>query len=62
MIGGIAFIVNENFDKLYISQVLGSDINGIYSASYRLGVFMTLYITAFSVGCGAFFSSTLQRM
>ncbi|MCB9308660.1 MAG: oligosaccharide flippase family protein [Lewinellaceae bacterium] len=55
MIGGIAFIVNENFDKLYISQVLGSDINGIYSASYRLGVFMTLYITAFRLGAEPFF-------
>lgn len=55
MIAGFAYIINENYDKLYISKVLGDDLNGIYSASYRLGVFMTLYIMAFRLGAEPFF-------
>ena len=55
MVAGFAYIINENYDKLYIAKVLGDDQNGIYSASYRLGVFMTLYIMAFRLGAEPFF-------
>ncbi|MCZ2337211.1 MAG: oligosaccharide flippase family protein, partial [Chitinophagales bacterium] len=45
MIGGIAYIINESADKLMIPKMIGENANGIYAASYKLGVFMVLYIT-----------------
>lgn len=55
MIGGIAYITNENLDKLAIEKISGKEANGIYAACYKLGVFMTLYITAFRLGAEPFF-------
>jgi O-antigen/teichoic acid export membrane protein len=55
MIGGIAYVTNENLDKLFIERISGKEANGIYAACYKLGVFMTLYITAFRMGAEPFF-------
>ena len=55
MIAGIAFITNENLDKLLMTKYLGKDTMGIYAACYKLGVFMTLYIMAFRLGAEPFF-------
>lgn len=55
MIGGLAYVINENIDKLIIPKFLNEDANGIYAACYKLGVFMTLYITAFRMGAEPFF-------
>jgi O-antigen/teichoic acid export membrane protein len=55
MIGGIAYALNENLDKLIIPYFMGEDANGVYAACYKLGVFMTLYITAFRMGAEPFF-------
>ena len=55
MIGGFAYIINENADKLLIPKLIDANSNGIYAACYKLGVFMTLYITAFRMGAEPFF-------
>jgi O-antigen/teichoic acid export membrane protein len=55
MIGGLAFVTNENLDKIFIEQFSGKEANGIYAACYKLGVFMTLYVTAFRMGAEPFF-------
>lgn len=55
MIGNIAFITNENLDKILIGNLLGKEQMGIYAACYKLGVFMTLYIMAFRLGAEPFF-------
>ena len=55
MIAGIAFITNENLDKLLMTKILGKETMGIYAACYKLGVFMTLYIMAFRLGAEPFF-------
>jgi O-antigen/teichoic acid export membrane protein len=55
MIGGIAYVINENMDKLMIPKLIDDNANGIYAACYKLGVFMTLYITAFRMGAEPFF-------
>lgn len=55
MIGGLAYTINENADKLIIPKLISADANGIYAACYKLGVFMTLYITAFRMGAEPFF-------
>ncbi len=55
MLAGIAYITNENLDKILIERIQGKEIMGIYSACYKLGVFMTLFITAFRMGAEPFF-------
>lgn len=55
MIASIAYITNENLDKILIERIQGKEIMGIYSACYKLGVFMTLFVTAFRLGAEPFF-------
>jgi len=55
MIAGVAYITNENLDKILIERFQGKETMGIYAACYKLGVFMTLFITAFRLGAEPFF-------
>ncbi len=55
MIGSLAYITNENLDKLLLGDMLGKSQMGIYAACYKLGVFMSLYIMAFRLGAEPFF-------
>ncbi len=61
LIAGIAFSINEVLDKILIDRLLPPDIaesqTGMYSACYKLGVFMTLFATAFRMGIEPFFFS-----
>ena len=50
MIAGVAFVINENLDKLLLKKLLNEDIMGAYSGCYKLAVFMTLFIQAFRLG------------
>ena len=58
MIAGLAYATNENLDKLLIGNMLDKDSMGIYAAVYKIGVFMSLYVTAFKLGAEPFFFST----
>jgi O-antigen/teichoic acid export membrane protein len=55
MIGSLAFVTNENLDKLLLGDLIGNKQMGVYAACYKLGVFMTLYIMAFRLGAEPFF-------
>ncbi|MFK7750010.1 MAG: MATE family efflux transporter [Kordia sp.] len=55
MVGSLAYVTNENIDKLFLGDMIGATEMGKYSACYKLGVFMTLYITAFRLGAEPFF-------
>lgn len=61
MIAGIAFTINEVFDRILLSELLPEDIAksevGKYSACYKLSLFMTLFATAFRLGIEPFFFS-----
>ncbi|PIB23416.1 lipopolysaccharide biosynthesis protein [Maribacter sp. 4G9] len=61
MVAGIAFTINEVFDKYLLSQLLPPDIAksemGKYAACYKLALFMTLFATAFRMGIEPFFFS-----
>jgi O-antigen/teichoic acid export membrane protein len=50
LVAGIAFAINEQFDKILLVKLLPSSIAeyevGVYSACYKLGLFMVLYRTA----------------
>ncbi|MDX1363449.1 MAG: oligosaccharide flippase family protein [Arenibacter latericius] len=61
LIAGIAFTINEVFDKILLSYLLPENIAeseiGKYSACYKLAMFMTLFATAFRIGIEPFFFS-----
>ena len=55
MVAGLAYVINENFDKWLLPSVLGKDINGAYSGCYKIAMFMTIFIQAFRLGAEPFF-------
>lgn len=61
LIAGIAFTINELVDRLLLDAMLDESVArahvGIYSACYKLGMFMTLFATAFRLGIEPFFFS-----
>lgn len=61
MVGGLAFVTNENLDKLLLGNLVGKEQMGVYAACYKLGVFMMLYIMAFRLGAEPFFFSHAHK-
>ncbi len=61
MVAGVAFAINEQFDKILLGKLLPANIAeaevGVYSACYKLGLFMVLYRTAYTLGIEPFFFS-----
>lgn len=57
MVAGLAYVINENFDKWLLPELLGKDINGAYAGCYKIAVFMTIFIQAFRLGAEPFFFS-----
>ncbi len=57
MVAGLAYVINENFDKWILPSLLGKDINGAYSGCYKIAMFMTIFIQAFRLGAEPFFFS-----
>ncbi|WP_430614771.1 polysaccharide biosynthesis C-terminal domain-containing protein [Flavobacterium sp. JP2137] len=59
MIGGLAFAINESFDKILLGRLLPPDIAlievGKYAACYKLGLFMVLFRQAYTLGIEPFF-------
>lgn len=62
MVGSLAFITNENIDKLLIGNLIGKEQMGIYAACYKIGIFMTLYITAFRLGAEPYFFNQANKV
>ena len=58
LIAGLAFAINEHFDKILLEflNVDKEDI-GAYSACYKIGMFMVLFRTAYTLGIEPFFFS-----
>ena len=58
LFAGLAFAINEHFDKILLERlhVSKSDI-GAYSACYKVGMFMVLFRTAYTLGIEPFFFS-----
>ena len=59
LIGGLAYTTNEMVDKLLLEYLLppsiASEQVGVYSACYKIAIFMTLFIQAFRYGAEPFF-------
>lgn len=65
LIAGVAFAINDQFDKILLGKLLPPDIAdsevGIYSACYKLGLFMVLFRTAYTLGIEPFFFSHADK-
>ena len=61
LIAGIAFAINEHLDKILLGKLLPSNIAesevGTYAACYKLGLFMVLFRTAYTMGIEPFLFS-----
>jgi O-antigen/teichoic acid export membrane protein len=61
LIAGVAFSINETFDRILLDYLLPANIAkteiGMYSACYKLALFMTLFATAYRLGIEPFFFS-----
>ena len=61
LIAGIAYTINEVFDRIMLEKLLPEDIAskkvGMYNACVKLALFMTLFSTAFRMGIEPFFFS-----
>lgn len=61
MVAGLAYVINENLDKFLIKRMVGATEMGIYSACYKLAIFMNLYILAFRLGAEPFFFNQASK-
>ncbi|MEN3323850.1 oligosaccharide flippase family protein [Mariniflexile soesokkakense] len=61
LIAGIAFSINETFDRILLKELLPANVAetdiGMYSACYKISLFMTLFATAYRLGIEPFFFS-----
>ena len=61
LIAGVAFSINETFDRILLDKLLPENIAetqiGMYSACYKIALFMTLFATAYRLGIEPFFFS-----
>lgn len=61
LIAGVAFSINETFDRILLKELLPPNIAdtdiGMYSACYKLALFMTLFATAYRLGIEPYFFS-----
>tara|TARA_B100001250_G_scaffold414231_1_gene451422 strand:- start:3430 stop:4905 length:1476 start_codon:yes stop_codon:yes gene_type:complete len=65
LIAGLAFIINESADKILIKYLLPKGIAmrelGIYSACYKLSIFMTLFVQAYRFAAEPFFFNQISK-
>lgn len=65
LFAGLAFGINEHFDKILLEKLLPESIAkkdlGAYAACYKLGLFMVLYRTAYTLGIEPFFFSQANK-
>lgn len=62
LIAGLAYTINETFNRILLDSSLSTAANperevGMFSACYKLALFMTLFATAFRLGIEPYFFS-----
>ena len=66
LIAGIAFSINETFDRILLKELLPENIAdtqiGMYSACYKIALFMTLFAAAYRLGIEPFFFSHAKAL
>jgi len=58
---GLALLVMDQINRFFLDRMIGKEATGIFSASYKLGMFMALIIAAFRFAWHPFFLSTARQ-
>ncbi len=58
---GLAVIIMDLIDRVLLDRKLGDAVTGIYSAGYKLGMIMALFVAAFRFAWHPFFLSTSKQ-
>ncbi len=61
MIAGLAFQVNENYDKIIQYYQISKSDAGAYAGCYKLAVLMTLFVTAYRMGIEPYFFKQMNN-
>ncbi len=61
MVAGVAYVINEMFDKYILKEFISDQIMGAYAGVYKLAIFMALYIQAFRLGAEPFFFNQYNK-
>lgn len=65
LVANLSFIVNENLDKIVLSELLPKSVAdtdvGIYGAVCKIAMFLSIFITAFRLGAEPFFFSHAKQ-
>ena len=61
MIAGLAFMVNENFDKFIQKYIINDADAGSYGGCYKMAVLMTLFVTAYRMGIEPYFFKQMNN-
>ena len=61
MIAGLAFQVNENYDKITQYYNISKADAGAYGGCYKLAVLMTLFVTAYRMGIESYFFKQMNN-
>jgi len=58
---GLAMVIMDQISRFFLDRMLGREANAIFSASYKLGMFMSLVVAAFRFAWHPFFLSTSKK-
>lgn len=58
---GLAVVAMDLIDRFFLERMTNLEITGIYSAGYKLGMFMALFVAAFRFAWHPFFLSTSKQ-
>lgn len=61
MIAGLAFMVNENYDKFIQKFAISPSDAGSYGGCYKMAVLMTLFVTAYRMGIEPYFFKQMNN-
>jgi len=61
MIAGLAFVTNENLDKLIQRNIISEADAGAYNGVYKLAMILTLFVTAYRMGVEPFFFKVSEK-
>lgn len=57
----LSVVALDLIDRYFLERLVGLEITGIYSAGYKLGIFMNLFVTAFRFAWHPFFLATSKQ-
>ncbi|MDZ7373109.1 MAG: oligosaccharide flippase family protein [candidate division KSB1 bacterium] len=57
----IAVVLMDVIDRVILQRLAGNEVTGLYSAGYKLGMFMALFVAAFRFAWHPFFLSEVKK-